>query len=103
MRISSRSRKILEVLLSSNHDLTAAQIAAEIQVSARTVHRELALLETFLQHHGVKLLKKSGLGIRLEGEKNALNRLAQFVSVSEEIELTPRRTTTLFVMCSSGK
>lgn len=98
MRISSRSRKIFELLLASTQDLTAARIASEIHVSARTVHRELAILESFLQNHGVSLLKKSGSGIRLQGEKAALEKLAQLISVSEDIEFSPEERQ-LYLSC----
>jgi Transcriptional antiterminator len=98
MRISSRSRRILELLLGNDQDLTAAQIAAEIQVSARTVHRELAAVEDILLAEGARLLKKSGSGIRLQGDKAALNRLAQLVTASEEIEFSPEERQ-IYLLC----
>ncbi|WP_201003069.1 BglG family transcription antiterminator [Paenibacillus glycanilyticus] len=98
MRISSRSRRILELLLRNDHDLTAAQIAEEIQVSSRTVHRELAAVEEILRAEGARLLKKSGSGIRLQGNQAALDRLAQLVSVSEEIEYSPEERQ-IYLLC----
>lgn len=98
MRISSRSRRILELLLRNDQDLTAAQIAIEIQVSSRTVHRELEAVEDILRAEGVELVKKSGSGIRLQGDKDALNRLAQLVTVSEDIELSQEERQ-IYLLC----
>lgn len=98
MRISSRSRRILELLLRSSEDLTAAQIAAELQVSSRTVHRELAAVEELLHAEGAGLQKKSGSGIRLQGDKEVLHRLSRLVAASEEIELSPDERQT-FLLC----
>ncbi|CAG7654022.1 BglG family transcription antiterminator [Paenibacillus allorhizosphaerae] len=98
MSISSRTRRIIELLLRSDQELTAAHIAAEIQMSSRTVHRELATVEDILHEHGVELFKKSGLGIRLHGDESALARLAQLVSVSEDIEFSPEERQ-LYVIC----
>ncbi|WP_336787724.1 BglG family transcription antiterminator [Paenibacillus sp. MMO-177] len=105
MRISSRSRRILELLLRNDQDLTAAQIAAEIQVSARTVHRELAAVEEILLAEGARLLKKSGSGIRLQGDQAVLDRLARIVTVSEEIEFAPeeRQVYLLCLLIESGE
>ncbi|CAG7643055.1 Transcriptional regulator MtlR [Paenibacillus solanacearum] len=98
MSMSSRTRRIIELLLQSDQELTAAHIAEEIQVSSRTVHRELATVEDFLQKHGVELLKKSGSGIRLHGDESALARLAQLVAVSEGVEFSPEERQ-LYVLC----
>ncbi|WP_424767849.1 BglG family transcription antiterminator [Paenibacillus sp. sgz302251] len=89
MNISSRTRQIVELLLRSDRDLTAAQLAAEIQVSSRTIHRELAAVEDILHKHGIKLLKKSGSGIRLQADEAGLQRLSRLLSTAEDIEFSP--------------
>lgn len=89
MNISSRTRQILDILLRSDRDLTAAQIAAEIQVSSRTVHREIASVEDLVSKHGLKLYKKSGSGIRLQGDVTELHNLLSLISTSENMEFSP--------------
>jgi len=59
MSLSHRHRQILELLLSHKDEITAGEIAAEIGVSSRTVHRELSELETILTDSGLTLQKKS--------------------------------------------
>lgn len=59
MNISNRQRQILELLLNRKDEITAGEIAAEIKVSTRTVHRELSELEEILAAYDVSLHKKN--------------------------------------------
>ncbi|MFD0698697.1 BglG family transcription antiterminator [Paenibacillus sp. GCM10027628] len=72
MSLSHRHRQILELLLSRKDEITAGEIAAEIGVSSRTVHRELSELETILTDSGLTLQKKSGKGIQLQADPTKL-------------------------------
>jgi mannitol operon transcriptional antiterminator len=67
MRVSNRQRRILEVLLNRSGDVTAGQLAEEVQISARTVHRELQELEPVLGDFGLSLVKKSAIVDPLSG------------------------------------
>ncbi|MCY9656617.1 BglG family transcription antiterminator [Paenibacillus chondroitinus] len=75
MSLSNRHRQILELLMKQRDDITAGEIAAEINVSTRTVHRELSELETVLGNLGIALRKKSGKGIQLLAEPEKLEAL----------------------------
>ncbi|MGG1880101.1 BglG family transcription antiterminator [Paenibacillus cisolokensis] len=66
-QLTARQRQILLLLLNRTEGMTAAEIASDIGVSVRTVHREMEEIESGLQGVGVLLHKKSGTGIRLEG------------------------------------
>ncbi|NOV04332.1 BglG family transcription antiterminator [Paenibacillus planticolens] len=72
MRVTHRHRQILELLLSRSDEVTAGEIAAEIKVSTRTVHRELSELEAIVADSGLTLQKKSGKGILLQGDPGTL-------------------------------
>ncbi|MEK0315450.1 BglG family transcription antiterminator [Cohnella sp. 56] len=89
MSVSNRTRRILELLLRSGREMTAAELAAGLQVSSRTVHRELGAVEDLLAGQAVSLVKKSGSGIALQGDEAALARLGQVVGSSEEAEFSP--------------
>ncbi|CAI6086930.1 BglG family transcription antiterminator [Cohnella sp. JJ-181] len=89
MSVSNRTRRILELLLRSGREMTAAELAAGLQVSSRTVHRELAAVEDLLAGQAVSLVKKSGSGIALHGDEAALARLHDIVTASEEAEFSP--------------
>lgn len=79
MKLSSRQRQILELLLNRREEMTAGEIAEDINVSARTVHRELAELETTLAASGAALRKKSGKGIQLQAPEDKLEALRQLI------------------------
>ncbi|MGO4500180.1 BglG family transcription antiterminator [Paenibacillus sp. 2RAB27] len=72
MSLSNRHRQIIELLMNQRDDITAGEIAAEINVSTRTVHRELSELEMILAAYGLGLQKKSGKGIQLQAEPEKL-------------------------------
>nr|WP_310942864.1 BglG family transcription antiterminator [Paenibacillus doosanensis] len=65
LNVSSRHRQILELLLNRKDEITAGEIAAAINVSTRTVHRELSEVEQIVEAYGLKLHKKSGIGIQI--------------------------------------
>ncbi|EOS58283.1 BglG family transcription antiterminator [Paenibacillus barengoltzii] len=76
-KMTARQKQILVLLLGRKHGMTAAEIAAEINVSVRTVHRELDEIEKILAYFDLVLHRKSGTGISVwsnpedseEGEK----------------------------------
>ncbi|WP_219835742.1 BglG family transcription antiterminator [Paenibacillus sp. R14(2021)] len=67
MIVSNRQRRLLEVLLKKQEEVTAGELAEELQISARTVHREIQELENVLAGSGLQLIRKSGIGITLQG------------------------------------
>jgi mannitol operon transcriptional antiterminator len=99
MNVSNRTRQILDLLLRTDRDLTAAEIADDIHVSSRTVHRELAAAEEILRSQGIGLLKKSGSGIRLQGDADRLETLKLMISSSGDIEFSHDERQTL-MLCS---
>ncbi|REK76939.1 BglG family transcription antiterminator [Paenibacillus paeoniae] len=72
MKVSNRQRKILELLLSRQDDITAEQLGQTIGISSRTVHRELQILDPVLAGYDIALVKKSGSGIKLMGHERSL-------------------------------
>ncbi|WP_019536942.1 BglG family transcription antiterminator [Paenibacillus ginsengihumi] len=88
MNISNRQRHMLELLLSSKEEITASEVASEINVSTRTVHRELAELEPVLAAFGVSLVKKSGVGIQLQGKPRQLDELKQSLLRMHQVDYT---------------
>lgn len=86
MSLSNRHRQILELLMNQRDDITAGEIAAEINVSTRTVHRELSELETILETYGIRLRKKSGKGIQLLAEPQNLEILRSLLDGRVDVE-----------------
>ncbi|MBO7742716.1 BglG family transcription antiterminator [Paenibacillus sp. MWE-103] len=99
MKLTHRHRQILELLLGRSEEVTAGEIAAEINVSTRTVHRELAELEDAAREAGVTLLKKSGRGILLQGDAERLQTLRRSLRASSAVEYSAEERR-LLIACS---
>lgn len=96
--MSNRQRRILEVLLNRQDEITAGQIAEEIQISTRTVHRELQELEPLLAANALSLVKKSGIGIQVGGTDENVTRFKEALSQSETVTYSPEERKVL-IMC----
>ncbi len=71
MEYSNRSIEIARLLLQRKDLRTAGDLAAEINVSTKTVSRELPQVEKLLHENGLKLVKRSGAGLGIEGDEQA--------------------------------
>ena len=92
MELTARMRAILSVLLTADGYVPAERIAAEIGVSARTVTREMHGIEMALMPYGIKLLRRTGAGFMLTGDKADLTRLRTQISTTNvRGELTPEQ------------
>lgn len=69
LTITNRERRIISLLLKSWNELTVKMIAEEIDVSERTIHRDLKHVEKILFDYHLKLIKKSGVGMQIIGEE----------------------------------
>ncbi|WP_339186028.1 BglG family transcription antiterminator [Paenibacillus sp. FSL R5-0490] len=98
MSITKRQREIVEFLLEHPYEVTAGEIAVEVKVSTRTVHRELQMIEQWLEPLGMKLEKKSGTGIRIDASSDDLAVLRQQLEGKEYVEFTPEERK-LFMLC----
>jgi len=68
MNLSIRQRMILDILLQEEQGITVGEIAERIEVSSRTIHREMTDLEKLLRKFELTLEKKSGFGVQILGE-----------------------------------
>ncbi|WP_339305419.1 BglG family transcription antiterminator [Paenibacillus sp. FSL L8-0435] len=98
MSITKRQREIVEFLLEHPHEVTAGEIAVEVKVSTRTVHRELQMIEQWLEPLGMRLEKKSGTGIRIDASSDDLAVLRKQLEGKEYVEFTPEERK-LFMLC----
>jgi mannitol operon transcriptional antiterminator len=99
MHISSRQRHILEILLRDCEGITIGKIAEEIQVSSRTVHRELKELEKLLKRYELNLKKKAGTGLFIQGKKEKLKELKETLFQMNPVEYTPDERKTI-ILCT---
>jgi mannitol operon transcriptional antiterminator len=98
MYVSARERQILKLLL-GQEEMTVKEIAAEVQVSERTVHRDLKNVEDILEMFGLSLEKRTGIGIRISGPAEKKKELEIFLSNATHPEFTPEERQKI-ILCS---
>lgn len=72
MYISARERMILEILLAKSEEMTVRDLADEIDVSVRTIHRDLKGIEDILKDYGLSLVKNQESASKLLVTKQKL-------------------------------
>ena len=98
MELTARMRAILSALLAADGYVPAERIASALDVSARTITREMHGLEMALMPYGITLLRRTGAGFMLTGDKADLTRLRMQISkVNVRGELTPDQRRSILV------
>ena len=97
MYISARERQILEILLSKEEGVTIKEVADRIEVSVRTIHRDIKGVEDILREYELELIKKSRIGIQVVGSSESITQLQLFLFNLSHNEYTPdERQTIIF-------
>lgn len=87
--ISGRERKILLHLLTTIEEVTVKDLAEILEVSERTIHRDLKKIEHTLANYHLKLIKKMGLGLRIEGKSKDKEQLQSIITGEATTDFTP--------------
>lgn len=98
MYISARERKILEILFTETNELTVRDLADQIGVSERTIHRDLKNVEDILTEKNLVLQKKSGVGIRIIGKPSKIEELELLLFNLNQTEYTPEERQTIILV-----
>jgi transcriptional antiterminator len=61
---------IINIILNNKECITVDSIANALNVSNKTIRNDLKKVEAYIQSKGLKLFKKPGSGISIEGEEN---------------------------------
>ena len=105
MYLSIRELNILDILLDKSVDLPIKDLAKEIGVSPRTIHRDLKGIETLLNEYKLALVRKTGIGIQISGpqsNKENLKRMLNTLSI-REYSLEERQTMILSRLYESSE
>lgn len=75
--LTSRQKAIIQILtqFTAAHPVTVAAIADALNLSSRTVLRDLPKIEAWLQSHDFTLLRKPGVGLLLDESLETRNRI----------------------------
>ncbi|MDZ5000472.1 HTH domain-containing protein, partial [Clostridium perfringens] len=66
---NNRVLNIVNLLLQSDNYITIDTISKELDVSNKTIRNDLKLVEEWLKENDLKLIKKTGVGVTIEGER----------------------------------
>lgn len=97
MYITARERKILEVILLNEEETTVSSIAKILNVSSRTVHRDLKGVEEILKSYDLSLSRQSGVGIIVKGSSENKEKLKLFLFSASHNEYTPDERQTIIL------
>ncbi|EPY6470562.1 BglG family transcription antiterminator [Clostridium sporogenes] len=75
MKLSARLIQILFLLLRSDKPIPAGTLAENLQISKRTIFRELGNVDNYLKKYDLKLDTKSKKGISIIGDESNKNKL----------------------------
>ena len=89
MGLSAREIRLIEVLLRHPGGLTAGGIAERLNVSTRTVHRDLQPASDFLGSHDLRLVRQSGRGMSVEGSSKAREQALEYLHEMGPVSLPP--------------
>lgn len=91
MKTSARAIAIIQCLLEGGETVTAGTIAKELGVSSKTISRELPKVEMMLKAYGLKLIRKTGAGLRLDGDISRLEEMRENVMHTKLSAYTPQQ------------
>ena len=66
--MNKRIMKIVDVLLKQDSYITIDKISEELAVSNKTIRNDLQIVDQYLEENNLKLIKKTGVGIRIDGK-----------------------------------
>ncbi|MGG2025544.1 BglG family transcription antiterminator [Gottfriedia sp. S16(2024)] len=98
MYISAREREIINLLLDHPNGINVQEIAENLNVSSRTVQRELKGVESIALAHSLFLKKILGVGMYIEGKPEQKNEL-QIAILKSGQEFTQKERQEL-ILCS---
>ncbi|MGX0401767.1 mannitol operon transcriptional activator [Staphylococcus pasteuri] len=89
MLLSTREKEIIELLIKYHGQyVTIYDIAQQLAVSSRTIHRELKHVESYIDTFSIQLDRVNKKGIRLNGDQQAIQSLKYEMTQQQTIDLS---------------
>lgn len=99
MLMSTREKEIIELLIKYySQYVTISEIAQQLGVSSRTIHRELKHIEEYLNSFHITLERVNKKGIRLIGTPSHLQTLKDAIIEYTTVDLTVEEQKRLYCM-----
>ena len=88
MEYSKRAMDIVDILLNRDSFISIAKLADELNMSKRTIFRDMEEIETLISEQGMQLLRKAKSGIKIETSENQKEALKQFLVRHKTVHFT---------------
>ncbi|MBU8879984.1 BglG family transcription antiterminator [Bacillus sp. FJAT-29790] len=98
MHITSREKVIIELIIKTSGKHTALSIATYLNVSVRTIHRDLKNIEKILQSFELRLARNIDKGLMVEGKNEQIFRIIQQLAGIDPIDQTPQERKLLLLI-----
>jgi mannitol operon transcriptional antiterminator len=89
MFITSREKAIIELIVKTSGKHTVHSLSAYLNVSGRTIQRNLKSIEGVLKQHQLELMRTPADGLFISGKNENIYRLIQQLAESEPTDETP--------------
>lgn len=97
-RASTRAKEIIQILCKETQYITIASIAERLNLSSRTILRELSEVEALLKQNGVHLEKKPNKGLFAAGSIEDKANILQLIEMSDDNKIfTPQERQTIIL------
>lgn len=100
MYFSIREKKILKLLLDYPNGVTIEELEQVLQVSKRTIYREISSIEKTIKALDVQIIKPRKAGYRLVGEKAELEKLKEQLAKKQAAVFTDNVQRQSALVCS---
>lgn len=105
MFITSREKAIIDLIIKTSGKHTVTSIATYLNVSVRTIHRDLKAIEKILKQFHLKLMRATNDGLSIDGKNEHVFRLIQKLLDVKPTDQTPkeRKLQLLIVLLEEGE
>lgn len=79
MALSNRTKEIIRLILNQKGYITVEELAKRMDLSQRTIYRELTEVASVMKEYGVTLVSASKKGVAASGSTEAVKRLQDFL------------------------
>ncbi|MBS4175561.1 PRD domain-containing protein [Bacillus sp. FJAT-49736] len=98
MFITSREKAIIELIIKTSGKHTAFSIGTFLNVSVRTIQRDLKAVEKILEQYHLRLERNTNDGLIIEGKNEQIFRLVQQLTSSQPVDQTPQERKLLLLL-----
>lgn len=103
MYITTREKEIIELIIKTSGKHTALTLATYLNVSVRTIQRNLKSIEKVLDSFDLQLVRNTDKGLVVEGKNEQVFRLIQYLMGIDPIDQTPQEKVAFAHRINSGR